>query len=364
MSKVWSHQLAGSRFRRPGLLVASAVTSLVLAGCASTAPATTSSPTPTPSASTSTSTPTADAGLQAPNQVFEADCEAALSSAQIGDVLGETVTTEDTTANSGVEFAVAQAGGVSCNWTGEGDDGPRLISILLPAALLPPEMSLTPFCEGTEEGSGGRGNCNFELVSSGMWLSGILATGPGTVNNDARAAITALSDQFDANASTAAKFSASAAAPGLWPPMAQTDCGTLTASAPVTAALAGSSITGVLEGWGGGVSGLFVAGDAAELSTCVWTGTTADGQYADVGTDILPGAAWAQASVAQRPGAEEVDVAGLERVIRVPGELSTELHVFDGANWLQISAVGDSTRSLDTLGPLAVAWVTALNDAR
>ena len=364
MTQVRSHRLAGSRFRRLCLLVAASLTSLVLAGCASTAPATTSSPTPTPSAATSTPTPTADAGLQAPNQVFGADCEAALTSAQISDVLGETVTTEDTTPNASVEFAVAQAGGVSCNWAGDGEDGTRLISTILPAALLPPEIELTPFCEGTEEGVGGRGNCNFELVSSGMWLSGILVTGPGTVNNDARAAITALSDHFAANASAAAEFNVSAAAPGTWPPMAQTDCGTLAASAPVTTALAGSSITGVLEGWGGGVSGLFVAGDAAQLSTCVWTGTTADGQYVDVGTYILPGAAWAQASVAQRPGAEEVDVAGLERVISVPGELSAELHVFDGDNWLQISAVGDSTRSLDTLGPLAVAWVTALNDAR
>ena len=364
MSKVWSHRLSGSRFRRPGLLVAAAVTSLVLAGCASTAPATTSSPKPTPSAATSTPTPTANAALQAPNQVFAADCEAALTSAQLGDALGQTVSTEDTTPNSSVEFTVAQAGGVSCNWTGAGDDGPRLISTILPAALLPPETGMTPFCEGTEEGAGGRGNCNFELVSSGMWLSGILVTGPGTVNDDARAAITALSDQFAANASAAAEFSASAAAPGTWPPMAQTDCGTLAASAPVATALAGTSITGVLEGWGGGVSGLFAAGDAAQLSTCVWTGTTADGQYVDVGTYILPGAAWAQASVAQRPGAEEFDVAGLERVISMPGELSTELHVFDGANWLQISAVGDSTRSPDTLGPLAVAWVSALNDAR
>lgn len=142
-------------------------------------------------------------------------------------------------------------------------------SVLLPAEYLPETADLVSFCDGSES---------------------------GTTNDDARDAITLLSASFDGNVAVAA----------------------LTASAPVAAALEGSTITGQLEGFGSGVAGLFRASKAAELSACVWSGNTSDGQYVDFGTYALPGGVWAANVVSEMPGAQELSWEGLERVISVP----------------------------------------------
>jgi hypothetical protein len=74
--------------------------------------------------------------------------------------------------------------------------------------------------------------------------------------------------------------------------------------------------------------------------------------------------------VSELPGAEEISFDGLERVISVPATSTststsgTVLHVFDGDNWLSMNTLTGSDDSIDTLGPLAVAFVAALNDAR
>ena len=120
MGKFTRIQTAGSTSRRFSAVVAVAVAAIILGGCASTVPVMTSGPTPTdtpvpPMTVTPTPTATADAALEAPNQVFGADCEAALPSAHIGDVLGQTVSTEDTTPNASVEFG---RGLLQLDWRG------------------------------------------------------------------------------------------------------------------------------------------------------------------------------------------------------------------------------------------------------
>ncbi|RJT87815.1 hypothetical protein D6T64_13215 [Cryobacterium melibiosiphilum] len=341
------------------------VAELMLAGCASAAPAV--KPVPNTTAAVPPETT-----LTAPAQVFGGDCAAALSSADVSAALGEAAEYHQAPDSVHYEFSIDQVGGVPCGWDSIEPDGTaELVTVLLPADLLPADADLAPTCDDSEAGtpeSPGYGSCRFDLVSSGFWLSGIVQTGAASSNDDSRAAITALGVSFAARTASAAVFTPTPAVAGRWPSADQADCDALTRSEPVAAILAGSSIEGIPGAPGGtgrGVfAGLFRAAEVAEAAACFWTGETADGEFVDFGAYSLPGGAWVQTVLEQIPDAEYVAYDGLDSVLIVPTDYGTTLHVFDGTNWLAVHPAEESDASLETLGPLMVAFVAELNAAR
>lgn len=336
---------------------------VVLSGCAGATAAVQPTPAPTPiSRATASATPT-PAMLTAPAQVFSGDCSAVQTDAEASIALGVGMTaTPRTDPDTPRAAAVAQAGGVSCDWAQNASASAATLSaVVLPATLMTASDDPEPYCYASGDGSSTDTNvmrpaCRFNLTASGFWLSGVMYTELGSTEDDVRSAISRLADGFSATAATAPAFTASPIDDAAWP--GAVDCAGLATAASVTA---------VLPGWtaspgnsrGEMPEGYLRAATAAGFTSCLWS-PPADsaGEIAGFESLMLPGGAWALDGVA---GGGELTVADVERAFLVNSDTYVTLEIFDGPNWLEIG-FNPTTQPVDELfAPAAGALVQALN---
>lgn len=367
-----------SRGWRPGALLVAAAIAFPLAGCTAGTPAAMPSPTSTMPA---TPAAAADSVPTAPAQVFDGDCDAVLTSAEAGVALGTpmSATTPGAPKVTPEDFGVGQAGGLECGWgPRSAGTGAELGIVVLPATFMEPTDNTVPYCYGADSGTLGTGSCSFNVSSSGFWLSGVAYTPAGTTNDDARRAITKLSEQFALNAGAAPAFVPTPTAADVWTDKIRAGClaqltpeeirsgevhtcacTAVATSTPVAAVLADTGITaGPGNGRGETPHGYYRALRAPGNIGCLWADASAGGN--GFGTETLAGAAWVQMQLAATPGIRELTIEGVDRSL-LSGD-GRSLDVFDGPNWLHLSLT--STWGLESYGPFATALVAALNDAR
>lgn len=305
-------------------LLAAAALALALAGC-TVAPATPAEPTPS-------ATPTVEPALAAPAQVFDGDCDALATAAEVSAAVGRevSVTVFDGINLGGKVFA--QAGGLECNW--RGDDGTSVYVGVLPATAA--DFTDETGCDVVIDVP--LPICTFAASADQLRLVGTVGVGQG----DTAAQVAAgevLSDLFVQRAVSSPTPTPVA---GAWPPLSNCaqfagafdwyDSGFLEAYyTPAYRALRGGGL---------GQCSAQVAGDNS------------------VDVAVLGGARWVESEVAAQPGTEKTDVAGLEAVYVGPLLSSgyRYIDVFDGVNWMQAFVVDP-----DAAMPAIVDLVTQLN---
>lgn len=354
--------------RRPGrrrfnaaVTGALAVGVFALAGCAAAAPA--APATPAASATDTADTAVAQADPAAPVQVLDGDCSALLSDADVSALLGADVSVQTGFIDAPSSNAVQTVGGLTCTWAEPVPaTGVSLTAVVVGATAVPATMADDTTCYESSIGASTdmASACSFGVTAGPLWLTGVAATAAGTGEDDTRAVVSALSDAF--TALDAAEPAAPTAA-AVWP---VTGCSDLSEAAGVPAVLQSPDLV-VSDADSGGAerpAGITAAATAAGVIACSWyqTGEVSAGQSSGFNLEALPGGAWAQAQVQSLPGASVVDIPEVDLAVRVPMDEATTgvtevLNVFDGVNWLQVSA----PQPVEELAPAVTALVAALN---
>lgn len=318
---------------------------LLLAGCVSTATADTASPSPSSSA-TAVPVPV-EATADAPPAVFGGDCTRVASAAEIGALVGESVTPM-LPSPSRAARAVIALGGVECAWTGV--DGIAASVTIIPAAAAGGHaVDKDPYCyevTGVEV----RDACSFDFGLGEYWISGIFWTGAGA-GVTAEGAIAAFEALVAPRADEPAP-ALSALPDGSW--NRGLDCTAIDDAADLATVL-GAPALEVSPGNGPAEvpDGTIAALDLSGSRTCMWSDSS--GMYFEV--EFLPAGAWAVDAAAADGGGTSVAVEGAQRAVVVPGSegLPDELFATDGTN-LVVAMIPSGLAAISPIvGPLLAA---------
>lgn len=348
----------GARSTRVGATSTLLVAVLALAGCAAGTPA--AAPAPAASA-----TPTPDiareSGLAGPAQVLDGDCSALLTDETVSGLLGADVAVQTGFIDEPSSNAVQTVGGITCTWAeAVPGTGVSLTAVVVGTTAVPATTADDTTCYEASIGTSAEmaSACLFGVTVGPLWLTGVATTAAGTGEDDTRAVVRAVSDAF--SALDAAEPAAPAAA-AVWP---VTGCSELAEAADISAVLNSPDLVVSGADSGGAERPAGITAAAAGVIGCSWyqDGATPAGQSSGFNLEALPGGAWAQAQVQALPGAAVVAIPDVDLAVRVPMDEATTgvsevLNVFDGVNWLQVSA----PQPVEELAPAVTALVAALN---
>ncbi|MDY7526811.1 MULTISPECIES: hypothetical protein [unclassified Cryobacterium] len=264
-------------------------------------------------------------------------------------------------------YAVVPArGGIDCQWSvEESPTSAYLSAVVVAAASVPTDTVDQIACYGADVAdSAESGACRISATVAGYWLSADVYTAVGTVNEDARNAATKLVATFSGRALAAGTPEVAATPIGAWE---REDCAALSTAADITHAVSSPGLavrSNDSEGTEGS-EGRFAAKTSTGAFACGWSQSPIpEGQIGSFSVIALPGGAWAQEDIARTTGAEKVSIPGVDGVIRIPNEAGGyTFDVFDGVNWLQLSADISAESNLDQLIPAIPALVNVLNAA-
>jgi len=332
-----------------GALVASVV---LLAGCA--APA--AEPTPTATAPVVTPTPTPTVPVDVPNpggtppeQAFNGDCLTVFSPEDVEIAATWPAMNPTGFVNSVPDMAlVHQYGGLGCVWTPvDGVEG-FLQATVVPQEVLSPGLEDGTTCFLQTEKTY---ICTIDVESNGYHLSANLTTANNSSSAKASSASAVLAEIFVSHASALEPATVIEQPEESWP-LAFT-CADLAKKAKVGKALDNENL--VNADGGGNVQVTSAETDlwgGRPFLRCYWRDDSADAdQIGEVTVAVLGGGAWTQLEVAQLPGAEEVSIDGVELAIVVhdpdgTGLPGADLHIFDGVNWMVLSATDTEPEAL------------------
>ncbi|MCU1404634.1 MAG: hypothetical protein JWQ43_937 [Glaciihabitans sp.] len=366
---------------------------LALAGCApeddpaaGTSTPSSSSTSPTPSSSITPSEPPADDTTDVPAipaQAFDGDCANIAGDADVSSIMGTPMTpvAGRTLANftNTAQTAVVQGGGITCEWSdglGDANSGTGTIIdvAVYPAdSATPIEVAPTSCLQiGMAES---KYECTIGVVESGYWVSGYvrgLATASGSVEEEdvksdaALRAATVFVERITQNADFSAPDTVLPIT-GSWNTEGTGEDGWADAGVP--------ALMGDPEGWFYGneifdgappVANYVVAG-ASGIASYSWLdnrnmeeNSTREPTFE---VNVMPGGRWVQNVIEERDGATEIAIDGIELAILAPTlerDLQT-LHVFDGANWFQLTDESGPTFR-ESLYPVAAALVASMNN--
>ena len=347
---------ASLRSPGPAALAAVALSLLLLSGCA------TGSPAPAPSTATAPPTPPAepsavptedpDAGGTAPAQAFDGDCSLVFSTQEVTDLTGWAASDPVQFVSTVPDMAlVHQVGGIGCVWSpASGDEGYLQLTVV-PQKRLSNQLEEGTTCFLQSEKTY---ICAIDLEANGYHLSANFTTANTASYKKANTISGRIADAFTEHADEQEEAVTPKQPKGSWP--LDFTCADLGKKAKVGKALGNKNLA-ITDG-GGDVQVTAAETDlwgGRPFLRCYWADPDAD---PDAGTDsgtisqltvaVLGGAAWTQQGIAVLPGAQEVDVEGAERAIIVTdptdssglGSSTGDLHIFDGVNWLVLSADG------------------------
>jgi len=355
---------ASVRPARPAALAAVVFSLLLLSGCAAGSPApapTTASPAPTGSAVPSAApTEDPDAGGSAPAQAFDGDCSLVFSTQEVTDLAGWTAADPVQFVSTVPDMAlVHQVGGIGCVWSpAEGDEGYLQLTVV-PQKKLSDQLEDGTTCFLQSEKTY---ICAIDLEANGYHLSANFTTANSASYNKANAISERIAEAFTANADARAEAVSPKKPYGAWP--LEFTCADLGKKAKVGKALGNNNLR--ISDGGGDVQVTAAETDlwgGRPFLRCYWADSDADpadsGTIAQLTVAVLGGAAWTQQGIGVLPGAEEVDVEGAERAIIVTdptgsGSTAAELHVFDGVNWMVLSAEGMDPTQLYPAVPVLI----------
>jgi hypothetical protein len=290
----------------------------LLAGCTTADPTPTN--TPTGAEPTATPTPTVDP-VEVPEQLFDDDCDAMMTSADVSVDVGATLTPVTSAYDLSTDYvAVEQLGGIRCVWSASSEPDDLWVSIVaLPSEVIEPPTEVGP-CESAEY-------CYFGTITSGVQLFGVVIDPAGV----ATAAAPALTARFT-DAAASVTLPSVVEASGTWPRPAV--CSSLDSQGVVATALGDPSIVGSEAGGDGETNpGVYTAFRAAGVSWCVWS-SSATGVF----VSVLPGAAWIEDEIAAVDGTTAIELDGADSAYLV----GKSVHVFAGPNWLTFVVPDDS----------------------
>ena len=339
--------------QRSVLVAAFALSSLLLAGCATgtTAPAPTGSSTAVAPVTTPepVETEDPDAGGTPPAQAFDGDCSLVFTAQEITDISGWAAADPIEFVSTVPDMAlVHQVGGVGCVWSPSAGAEGYLQATVVPQKKLSKQLEagITCFLQSDKTFI-----CAIDFEANGYHLSANFTTANNATYDTANAMSVSLGEAFQAHAEARAKAVNPKSVKGSWP--LDFTCADLGKKAKVGKALGNTDLK-IADG-GGDVQVTAAETDlwgGRPFLRCYWATTeeSTDG-ITQVTVAVLGGAAWAQQQIAVMPGAEEVEVEGAERAIIVTdpsglGSPNGDLHVFDGVNWLVLSSDGAQPEEL------------------
>ncbi|WBM79585.1 hypothetical protein KIV56_14915 [Cryobacterium breve] len=311
------------------------------------------------------------AGQTRPAGVFGGTCAAVFTVDEVGAAVGAAVASSETARNvllaGDPAFAAVPArGGIDCLWSeNESLTGAYVAAVVLAAASVKNVHADEVSCYGADVPDPAQsGSCRVSATVGGYWLSAVVHTAVGTINDDTRTAVATLLATFSGRARAAGTPVTVVTPSGAWQ---REDCATLSDAAHVTDAISSPGLT-VLSGdtaGGEAAQGRYSALESAGVFACSWSQSpTPTGQIGSFSIILLPGGSWAQGDVALKTGAKVVSISGVERATRIPNEGGGyTFDVFDGVNWLQLSTNATTESDLDRLTPAIPALVNALNAA-
>lgn len=320
---------------------------LLLAGCATGEPApATSAPAAAPTADpTVTPEPTEepDAGGVPPAQAFDGDCSLVLGTQEVTNIAGWAAADPIQFVSTVPDMAlVHQVGGVGCVWSPAAGAEGYLQATVVPQKKLSKQLEdgITCFLQSEKTFI-----CAIDLEANGYHLSANFTTANNATYKTANAISESLGDAFTVHADERTKAKSPKAPKGSWP--LDFTCADLGKKAKLAKALDSQDLK--ISDGGGDVQVTAAETDlwgGRPFLRCYWaTDDDSSDGIAQLTVAVLGGAAWAQQSIAVLPGAEEVEVEGVERAIVVTdpngiGSANGDLHIFDGVNWLVVSSDG------------------------
>jgi hypothetical protein len=322
------------RFTRVLPLLPAAALILALAACA---PATTTG------SSSSSNSPSASASpkpVTQPDFVFGNDCSSVVSSADITKDLGIALNLQS--ADPWLDesnFAIPSVGGIRCDWYDPtAAHAQDLDLIVLPASAA--SASSYPAFNCVSNAGPTLGDCNFNLVASGYWFSGLVQLAENTTNAQAKAAAMQLVTQLTATAAAAPPAPAVVTITGAWAKPAS--CAALDSAAGLSTILGSPNLTlessdenienGNPDGYTGALS-------ASPYLPCSWQ-TAADSPTRSFTVYLYPGGAWAKPHLISS-ASTTLSVTGADSAYISPGiEGTTLLDVFVGANAFVVAPNG------------------------
>jgi len=341
---------------------------VALTGCASGGDGATPSSSPSGASSpTSTTAPAADEP-SAGEQVFGGACDAVLSVDDAGAVLGVEARAQSVPEALLPFTQSARAiGGLNCGWDAadESELAALRLTVLPIDSLTEQPTTEDNYCDVLP----GEGECLFSIVEQGLSFSGTMGPSSDATSEEINAQISSLTSLITGAASEAGTENVPSppALDGEWP--FEVDCTALAQGVDAAALLAVPGLVLAADAPNGPMEappGYFAAASAAGSTSCTWFGSAGDGggETESMFAYFLPGGSWIADEVAALPGAQELTGGGVERAILVTdpalsADRAQVLHVFDGANWLAITA-GQMTVDESFL-PFAAAVVAERN---
>ena len=328
---------------------------VALTGCAKDAPVVPADapPVSTPTAGT---VPPVDYSTT-PDQLFDADCAALFTSAEVETVMGSAMPA----STSPFTFPVIQSAGLECTWGSDeiGTDGSVLNVVVLPAVTVPTAVD-GQTCIVDNNGPGAFGWCVFTALSHGLVLSGTVSIAVGSTKADAEAALRRLLPVFESRAANAASPDIREPSADAWP--ATVDCERLEELAGIRALLGGPT----MKLYQGDIDGYFkpaiaLLGAGHDWSECSWqdyVGSSSGNDF--VGATIFADGLWAKDRLAA--GGVSTKVAGADEAFRVTmdgGEGPSEIIVVVVGN--NVMTVAPAWQPLDGILPTVPVLITALN---
>ncbi|TFC30755.1 hypothetical protein E3O55_07155 [Cryobacterium sp. MDB1-18-2] len=325
-----------------------------------------STTTPTPTAST-----TVPAGQTRPVGVFGGTCDALFTVDEVSAAVGAVVTSSERARAVSLVLdpswaAVPARGGIDCLWSeNESLTGAYFSAVVLAAASVTTVHADEVYCYGADVVDPAQsGSCRVSATDGGYWLSAVVYTAVGTINDDTRTAVATLLTTFSGRARAAGTPVAVVTPSGAWK---REDCAALSDTAHVTDAISspGLTVSSADTASGEAAEGRYAALGSAGVFACSWSQSPAPaGQIESFSIILLPGGSWAQEDVARETGAETVSIPGVDLVTRIPNEAGGyTFDAFDGVNWLRLSTNASTKSDLDQLTPAIPALVNALNAA-
>jgi hypothetical protein len=255
------------------------------------------------------------------------------------DILVAKVTFDEADFDDALELA--QAGGIGCIWrTG---DYSTLVNVdVLPQASIR-STAETADCATSDDLPGWR--CEIEHAQNGIRISGFFSLSPSFAKTKADEALDAVVAAFDSSATPAQSAPAPIPAADAW--ANPVDCPAIAAAVDVRSVF---NATPGLEFYASGGDAfpsparVELWGDTYGLG-CTW-GTNkelsakqlASGMTQNFDITVLGGAAWAQDELEKKPTATDVQLDGLDRVIRTKTTYGYRFAVIDGPNLLRFGA--------------------------
>jgi hypothetical protein len=304
-------------------------------------------PTPTPTESAAP-TGVVETGYDQPQQVFDGDCSAIFTNAEVSGIVDNTVKLLDSSAYliGALGSFSRQGGGVSCTWE-SADSSAGLMVVVLP------EGSANDQEEDTKCGELDTGDtlCAVDETANGVRISGVM-TGYGAKKATLLKRVAALESVFIERTSALAIVPTTPIPnPDAW--SMPVDCAGVAERIDLEAAF---GVSGPYNGDSGGAFDEFFAEPIAfpggKWPTCY--ASPKKGEDYVIYT-ILGGGRWAEPLVAEFPGTKRKDVAGVDAVYVTTTEYNKWINIFDGVNWVSVDY--SSSKSVAA----GVAVVAALN---